>query len=76
MVRRYKRAIVEGTNVNYTHGLQRERELGLAHYMEIVGDGRTFESAREYIVENHHHHEEEDGQRRSPQDLSKLQSKM
>ncbi len=52
MVRRYKRAIVEGTNVNYSNGLLRERELGLAHYMEIVGDGRTFESAKEYIVDH------------------------
>ncbi|KAL3757136.1 LOW QUALITY PROTEIN: hypothetical protein ACHAWU_002975 [Discostella pseudostelligera] len=52
MVRRYKRAIVEGTKLNYSNGLQRERELGLAHYMEIVGDGRTFESAKEYIVDH------------------------
>lgn len=49
MVRRYKRAIVEGTNMEYQKGLQRERELGLAHYLEIVGDGQTFEGAKEYI---------------------------
>lgn len=65
MVRRYKRAIVEGAHVNYSNGLQRERELGLAHYMEIVGDGMTFESAKEYIIADHSH--QEDGQqRRSP----------
>ena len=65
MVRRYKRAIVEGAQINYSNGLQRERELGLAHYMEIVGDGMTFESAKEYIIADHSH--QEDGQqRRSP----------
>ena len=52
MVRRYKRAIVEGTNVDHQRGLRRERELGLAHYMEIVGDGQTFEGAKEYITES------------------------
>jgi hypothetical protein len=51
MVRRYKRAIVEGTNVDHIRGLQRERELGLAHYMEIVGDGQTFEGAKGYITD-------------------------
>jgi len=50
MVRRYKRAIVEGTNVDFQKGLQRERELGLAHYLEIVGDGQTFEGAKDYIA--------------------------
>lgn len=65
MVRRYKRAIVEGAQINYSNGLQRERELGLAHYMEFVGDGMTFESAKEYIIADHSH--QEDGQqRRSP----------
>lgn len=39
MVRRCKRAMVEGQNVDYQKGLQRERELGMAHYLEIVGDG-------------------------------------
>lgn len=38
MVRRCKRAMVEGQNVDYQKGLQRERELGMAHYLEIVGD--------------------------------------
>lgn len=73
MVRRYKRAIVEGTNVNYSHALQRERELGLAHYMEIVGDGRTFESAKEYITADHHHNH---GQQQTPQVVSVSQSKL
>lgn len=52
MVRRYKRAIVEGSNLHHRMGLQRERELGLAHYMEIVGDGQTFEGAKEYITDD------------------------
>mmetsp|Transcript_25756 Transcript_25756/g.55430 ORF Transcript_25756/g.55430 Transcript_25756/m.55430 type:complete len:313 (+) Transcript_25756:74-1012(+) len=50
MVRRYKRAIVEGGNVDFQKGLQRERELGLAHYLEIVGDGQTFEGAKDYVA--------------------------
>lgn len=49
MVRRYKRAIEEGTGMEHHKGLQRERELGLAHYLEIVGDGSTFEDAKEYV---------------------------
>jgi enoyl-CoA hydratase/carnithine racemase len=72
MVRRYKRAIVEGAHVNYFNGLQRERELGLAHYIEIVGDGMTFESAKEYIIADHSH--QEDGQQR--QSASVSQSKL
>ena len=46
MVRRYKRAMIEGMDVT---GLRRERELGLAHYLEVVGDGTTFEDAKDYI---------------------------
>ncbi len=46
MVRRYKRAIFEGMD---TRGFRRERELGLAHYLEVVGDGSTFEGAKEFI---------------------------
>eukprot|EP00956_Cyclotella_meneghiniana_P026182 scaffold55952_cov74-Cyclotella_meneghiniana.AAC.1 len=46
MVRRYKRAMIEGMDVT---GLHRERELGLAHYLEVVGDGTTFEDAKDYI---------------------------
>ena len=46
MVRRYKRAIVEGMDIA---GLRRERELGLAHYLMVVGDGTTFEGAKEFI---------------------------
>ncbi len=49
MVRRYKRAIVEGAHVEFGKGLQRERELGLAHYLEVVGDGSTFEGAKGFI---------------------------
>ncbi|KAL9182947.1 hypothetical protein ACHAXT_004226 [Thalassiosira profunda] len=50
MVRRYKRAMVEGGNID--KGLQRERELGLAHYLEVVGDGQTFEGAKEFILDD------------------------
>ena len=48
MVRRYKRAMVEGIDDT---GLRRERELGLAHYLEVVGDGATFEGAKEFITD-------------------------
>lgn len=52
MVRRYKRAMVEGASMTLQSGLQRERELGLAHYLEIVGDGKTFEGMNEFISDN------------------------
>ncbi|KAL7536351.1 hypothetical protein ACHAXR_007106, partial [Thalassiosira sp. AJA248-18] len=52
MVRRYKRAIVEGGKVEFQKGLQRERELGIAHYLEVVGDGQTFEGAKEFIADD------------------------
>jgi len=48
MIRRYKRAMVEGID---NEGLRRERELGLAHYLEIIGDGSTFEGAKEFITD-------------------------
>ena len=49
MVRRYKRALVEGGRTDHGTGLRRERELALAHYAEVVGDGTTFESARDFV---------------------------
>jgi len=49
MVRRYKRALEEGGAMELSKGLQRERELGLAHYLEVVNDGQTFQSARKFI---------------------------
>lgn len=52
MVRRYKRAIVEGGSMALHNGLQRERELGIAHYLEVVGDGATFETAKEFISDD------------------------
>jgi len=52
MVRRYKRALDEGGAVDLTKGLQRERELGLAHYLEAMGDGQTFEGAKNYISDD------------------------
>jgi len=52
MVRRYKRVIVEGGKMDLHHGLQRERELGLAHYIEVVQDGNTFEAAKGFIKDD------------------------
>jgi hypothetical protein len=43
--------MIEGGSVDHGKGMQRERELGLAHYMEIVGDGHTFEGAKGYITD-------------------------
>ncbi|KAL3796754.1 hypothetical protein HJC23_010901 [Cyclotella cryptica] len=48
MIRRYKRAMIEGMDMA---GSRRERELGLAHYLEVVGDGHTFEGAKEFIAD-------------------------
>lgn len=50
MVRRYKRALVEGGEMELKKGLQRERELGIAHYLEAMEDGHTFEDAKEFIT--------------------------
>ena len=52
MVKRYKRALEEGGAMSLSNGLQRERELGLAHYLEVMKDGQTFESAREFIADD------------------------
>ena len=52
MVRRYKRAIVEGGSMTLQNGLQRERELGISHYLEVVGDGATFETMKEFISDD------------------------
>lgn len=49
MVQRYKRALTEGGAMDLAKGLQRERELGLAHYLEVINDGQTFKSAKEFI---------------------------
>mmetsp|Transcript_9293 Transcript_9293/g.21593 ORF Transcript_9293/g.21593 Transcript_9293/m.21593 type:complete len:183 (+) Transcript_9293:573-1121(+) len=49
MVRRYKAAMAQGDTYKMQEGLRRERELGLAHYTEIVGDGTTFEAAEDFI---------------------------
>ena len=51
MVQRYKRALDEGGAMDLSKGLQRERELGLAHYLEIMNDGHTFQNAKEFITE-------------------------
>ena len=49
MVMRYKRAIEEGGGMTLEQGLKRERGLGLAHYIEALGDGATFSKAKEFI---------------------------
>jgi enoyl-CoA hydratase/carnithine racemase len=49
MVRRYKKALEEGGKMELGKGLQRERELGIAHYVEVMNDGNTFENAKEFI---------------------------
>mmetsp|Transcript_25112 Transcript_25112/g.58045 ORF Transcript_25112/g.58045 Transcript_25112/m.58045 type:complete len:292 (-) Transcript_25112:319-1194(-) len=49
MVKRYKRSIDEGTSRSLRDGLQRERELGISHYIETVYDGKTFQDAKSYI---------------------------
>jgi enoyl-CoA hydratase/carnithine racemase len=50
MVQRYKRAIEEGGSMELAQGLQRERALGIAHYLEALHDGTTFEGAKEFIT--------------------------
>ena len=50
MVERYKRAIEQGGSMDLSTGLQRERALGLAHYLEALQDGTTFEGAKEFIT--------------------------
>lgn len=52
MVRRYKRALDEGGAMDLAKGLQRERELGIAHYLEVMSDGSTFEGAKEFITDD------------------------
>lgn len=49
MVRRYKKVIDEGGATTFGQGLQRERQVGLAHYLEIVGDGQTMDKAKAFI---------------------------
>jgi enoyl-CoA hydratase/carnithine racemase len=50
MVERYKRAIEEGGSMELAQGLQRERALGIAHYVEALHDGTTFEGAKDFIT--------------------------
>lgn len=50
MVERYKRAIEQGGSMDLSKGLQRERALGIAHYLEALQDGTTFEGAKEFIT--------------------------
>ena len=52
MVIRYKRVMDEGGNVTLEQGLKRERALGLAHYIEAVGDGATFSNAKKFITDD------------------------
>jgi enoyl-CoA hydratase/carnithine racemase len=50
MVQRYKRALEGGSMLDLGRGLVHERALGMAHYLEAVHDGTTFEHAKEYIT--------------------------
>lgn len=50
MVQRYKRALEGGSMLNLGGGLSHERALGMAHYLEAIHDGTTFEQAKEYIT--------------------------
>jgi len=52
MVKRYKQALEQGGKMELQKGLQRERELGIAHYLEIMNDGSTFEDAKVYITDD------------------------
>lgn len=51
MVVRYGTAMDEGGSMTLEQGLKRERALGLAHYIEAVGDGSTFSNAKEFITD-------------------------
>jgi vancomycin permeability regulator SanA len=51
MVIRYKKVMDEGGNVTLEQGLKRERALGLAHYIEALGDGATFSNAEKFIAD-------------------------
>jgi len=51
MVRRYKRAIVEGGEMDLRNALKWERSLGMAHYVQMTKDN-TLKKAKEYIT-NH-----------------------
>lgn len=52
MVRRYKRVLEEGGAMDLSKGLSRERELGIAHYLEVMNDGSTFQGAKEFIEDD------------------------
>ena len=52
MVQRYKKALEEGGKMEFGKGLQRERELGIAHYLETMSDESSFENAKEFIRDN------------------------
>jgi len=51
MVVRYRKVMDEGGSMPLEQGLKRERGLGLAHYIEAVGDGNTFSNAKEFITD-------------------------
>jgi len=51
MVQRYKKALEEGGAMNLANGLQRERQVGLAHYLEVLNDGEIFQNAKKYITD-------------------------
>jgi enoyl-CoA hydratase len=49
MVRRYRRAIVEGEEMNLGYALKWERSLGMGHYVQMMKDN-TLQKAKEYIT--------------------------
>ena len=51
-MKRYKRAIDEGGRMTFGQGLWRERQLAMAHYLEIGQDGKTFAAMKEYITDD------------------------
>jgi len=50
MVQRYKNALKQGGKMDLEKGLQRERQLGMAHYLRVMDDGKTMDGAREFIT--------------------------
>ena len=57
MVQRYKKVIDEGGRLSLSNGLNLERQIGLAHYLEIVGTGDdgdddgNLQKAKEFITD-------------------------
>ena len=52
MVHRYKHAMVQGNLLPHGQGLQQERALALAHYVQVMQDG-TMHKAKSFIQDKH-----------------------